>query len=152
MKKHRLPLFACFLAMSLVGTGESLAQEQAPQATTRASDAPASAAEAAVTAARSGNVAEMERLRGAEISLQGQTQSVLRDTKAYRDVLVVTGPDFKIAGGETGFQFILRIPRSLNPDELPPMIDASGSLTDFEPRPDGERLQWMPVVTIDFLK
>lgn len=108
----------------------------------------------AVRAARAGDVPEMTRLKGSQIQLQGKQLRAYRNTKAYRDFLVFTGPDFKLAGVESGIEILIRVPATLKKDKLPDLIDATGTLTDFEPRPDSddEGLRWMPVVTVDFLK
>ena len=107
---------------------------------------------ASLEAARTGNVEEMRRLRGSSVQLRGEMVETLRDTKGYVDIVVLTGPDFQIAGGESGFEIVVRIPATLRAEELPPLIDASGQITDFEPRRMDERLHWRPVVTIDFLR
>lgn len=118
---------------------------------------PAMAAEptpekAAVEAARKGDVPSMNKLKGSSVSLTGRLKEPFRTTKAYRDFLVATGPDFKIAGGQSGIEVLIRVPATLRADKLPDLIDATGTLTDFESRPQGDRLLWMPVVTISFLK
>lgn len=126
-----------------------------PAATAQAPTQPTEALspeQAALSAATRGDRQTMERLKGSAVTLQGRIQRTLRTTKAYRDIIVLTGPDFKLGGAQSGYELIVRIPASFRPEKLPPLIDASGTLTDFEPRRKGEGLQWMPVVTISFLK
>ena len=134
------------LTLGLTATPSALAQGVATETITITPEA------ASLEAARTGNVEEMRRLRGSSVELQGEIVETLRDTRSYLDIVVLTGPEFKLAGGESGIEIIVRVPRTLRAEELPPLIDASGQITDFEPRRMDERLHWRPVVTIDFLK
>ncbi len=158
MKNRRL----FFLSMFVFGlSSPALADKPAKNAKPAPRAAPATTvvsrrtaipAAEAISAAQLGDVPAMNRLKGSKINLRGKHLRTYRETKAYRDFLILTGPDFKLAGAESGVEVLIRVPTTLNPDKLPELIDATGTLSDYESRPDGNSLHWMPVITVNVLK
>ena len=114
------------------------------------------AAEQVARAAMSGDMAQMQRLTGAHVSLRGKTARALRKTKAYRDVLLVTGPDFKLGEIPSGFEFVLRIPNQLVSGPLPDLVETTGTVAGWQDRAHEEgtpgRVAFRPIISVDFLK
>lgn len=121
-----------------------------------AADPVTSPTEALVTAVEKRDEALMKRLTGSTVTLQAQTRRSLRIGEGYSDVLVVTGPDFKLAGGRTGLELILRIPNRLLPAAPPAQLATTGTVTGFELREPADgapgRAVWVPIVTVSILK
>ena len=151
--KNLYSLFLLILALGFpfTASAQKAGKKPAP-VTSPVSPKPAIPAHEAISAAQLGDVPLMNRLKGSQVQLQGKQVRTYRDTKAYRDFLVLTGPDFKLAGTRSGVEVLIRVPTSLRADKLPDLIDASGTLTDYESRPEGDGLLWMPVVTVSILK
>jgi hypothetical protein len=108
--------------------------------------------EALSLAIERGDVEAMRGFQGHELRVQGRQSIVLRDTHVYRDIVLFTGRDFRLAGGQTGLEVIVRVPAGLAVTTEPPIMDVTGVITDFEPRVRGERLVWSPVITVSFLR
>jgi hypothetical protein len=155
-----IKLFAPLFAVTLLASAAGAQPASAPGATTqpagRGSVKPAPAdSEALIEAARRGDENIMRRLTGTPVTLQGRLSRTLRETDDYVDVSVVTGPDFKLAGTRSGFEVVLRIPRTLAPDPMPQIISSSGVLTGFEPPgnpAEPNEIAWTPIITVDFLR
>jgi hypothetical protein len=106
-----------------------------------------------IGAAASGDPELMRRLVGRAVELEGRATGTIRDTKAYRDFLVTTGPNFRLGGGELAVEVIVRVPTQLNMRDIPPNFRLEGNITDFEPQPrEGQLIHWLPVVTISTLR
>jgi hypothetical protein len=116
----------------------------------------ATTSEQVVRAAQSGDRALMERLKGARVTLKGRPAQAGTLTGDLREFVLVTGPDFKLAGGASGFEVVLRVPAKLTPPKLPELIDAAGTIAGFEEPAHEEgvpgRVAWRPIIAVDFLK
>lgn len=112
--------------------------------------------DAIVSAVRKGDQALMRRLTGSTVSLTARRSRPLRILQDYTEFLALTGPDFKLAGGRSGIEVILRIPNRLLTAEPPEDITSSGTVTGFElmGEPTGApgAVSWVPVISVSFLK
>lgn len=122
----------------------------------RAPDPITAPTDAIVSAVRKGDQALMRRLTGATVSLTARRSRPLRIMQDYTEFLALTGPDFKLAGGRSGIEVILRIPNRLLTAEPPEDITSSGTVTGFElmGEPTGApgAVSWVPVISVSFLK
>ena len=140
-----------FLAAAVfaVGTSGFLAAQEERDPTVAPDLSPE---EAVALAAERGDIEAMRELQGTQLRVEGRSSIVLRDTHAYQDIVLLTGRDFRLAGGRTGFEVVVRVPASLRVETTPPIMDVTGVVTDFEPRVRGERLIWSPVITVSFMR
>lgn len=141
------------LALALAAGAAAAAHAAEP---VRAPD-PITAPNAAIlSAVRQGDQALMRRLTGTPVTLRAKRSRPLRIMQDYTEFLALTGPDFKLAGGRSGIEVILRIPNKLLTAEPPDEITSSGTITGFElmGEPTGApgAVSWVPVISVSFLK
>lgn len=142
-------IFALVLAAGLAPAAFAADPVRMPEPVTAPSDD-------IVRAVRKGDQALMRRLTGTSVTLRAKRNRPLRILQDYSEFVAVTGPDFKLAGGRSGIEVILRIPNRLLTAEPPDEITSSGTITGFElmgpPSGTPGAISWVPVISVDFLR